>query len=307
MDHQLFDTIIEFPDKESEKKYQGLIGLNDIKDRLIKEAQILLNPILLADWSLKKYGKIIPLVKLFDNRHALFIFAGDIGTGKTTLAESFGDYLSRNANISIALFSLSLNARGDGGAGELTKFISRAFQEIKIHMQQLRNPSGTYASACVLLIDEADALAQSRDLITMLHEDRAGVDSLIQGIDSINEAHLPVIIILCTNRLNAIDPAVRRRAAAIFEFNRPSEEQRLILFRNFLEGTELTEDDFKMLAHITGENEKRNYGYTYSDIVQNILPALLLETFPDQQITKDKIIHLIEQNLPTPPFNEGNR
>jgi SpoVK/Ycf46/Vps4 family AAA+-type ATPase len=253
---------------------------------------------------MKKYGRIIPLVKLFDNRHSLFIMAGDIGTGKTTLAENFGDYLARKNNINISLFSLSLKTRGSGGVGEMTQLILMAFTEVKIHMQQLRTPSGSYASACILLVDEADSLAQSRELKNMQHEDRAGVNGLIQGLDALTKEHIPVIIIFCTNRLSAIDPAVRRRAAAIFNFVRPTQEQRCQIFKTYLDGANISALDMDELARATGENDNRKYGYTYSDLIQFILPTLLLDIYPDQEITKDKILDLLQRMPPTPPFNE---
>lgn len=304
MDKYLFDDIIDYPNPESQAKYESLVGLDELKSRLVKESEILLNPNLLSQWSQEKYGKVIPLVRLFEHRHSLFIIAGDIGTGKTTLAESFGDFLARKNNTSITMFSLSLGTRGSGVVGEMTKFMASAFEEVKHHTEQLRKMDGTYSTTTILLIDEADALAQSRDMEMMHHEDRAGVDALIQGIDSISKSKIPLIIVMCTNRLSSIDPAVRRRAAAIFELGRPNEIQRQQLLKNHLEGTNISEDDLKALAQMTGSNENRSYGYTYSDLVQSVLPALVLETFPDQQITKDKIVELLNKIPPTPPLNE---
>jgi AAA+ superfamily predicted ATPase len=66
--------------------------------------------------------------------------------------------------------------------------------------------------AVILLVDEADALAQSREAAQMRHEDRAGVNAFIRGVDRIGNG-LPAAVIMCTNRLSALDPAVRRRAA----------------------------------------------------------------------------------------------
>ena len=60
----------------------------------------------------------------------------------------------------------------------------------------------------------------------MHHEDRAGVNAFIRGVDRLAEKRLPAAVILCTNRLSAIDPAVQRRAADIFEFRRPNDAQR---------------------------------------------------------------------------------
>lgn len=65
----------------------------------------------------------------------------------------------------------------------------------------------------ILLVDEADALAQSRESDQMCHEDRAGVNAFIRDIDRFANGGLPAVVLMRTNRLNALDPAVRRRAA----------------------------------------------------------------------------------------------
>lgn len=302
MDQRLFDYILAFPDHNLDVSYDELVGLEDIKDRLISETELLLNPAKLASWSISKYGKVIPLVKLFEKRYPLYIFAGDVGTGKTTLAESFGDHLAKKNNIHLSLFRLSLNTRGAGSVGDMTRLINQAFKVIADFTDQLKNGDGSYASAVILLIDEADALAQSRDMDNMQHEDRAGVNGIIQGIDTVAKSHIPVIIVMCTNRLSAIDPAVRRRAAAIFQFKRPNDVQREVLLKRYLDGTNLTDENYQELVKLTGPNESRDYGYTYSDFVQNLLPALVLETFPDKTVTLDGIRKLLERIPPTPPL-----
>jgi AAA+ superfamily predicted ATPase len=60
----------------------------------------------------------------------------------------------------------------------------------------------------------------------MHHEDRAGVNAFIRGIDRIANEKLPAAVIMCTNRLSALHPAVRRRAAEVLSLSRPAEEQR---------------------------------------------------------------------------------
>ncbi|OGG01395.1 hypothetical protein A2Z33_02535 [Candidatus Gottesmanbacteria bacterium RBG_16_52_11] len=304
MEQMLFDDIIQFPDEESQRRYNSLVGLDDLKARLNKESEILLNPQSLAKWSQEKHGSVLPIISLFHSRHPFFIFCGDVGTGKTTLAETFGDHLAREKNLRLTLFSLSLNARGSGNAGEMTNFIATAFHHIKKFTSQFLSTDGTYASGCILLIDEADALAESRDTERMEHEDRAGVNSLIQGLDSMKRDHLPVLIVMCTNRLGTIDPAVRRRAAAIFQFRRPNETQRYALLKTYLSGTGIEDADLQLIAKLTGENKQRSYGYTFSDLTQNLLPALVFETYPNDMITKDIVFRLTEKIVPTPPLNE---
>ncbi|MDQ3099625.1 MAG: ATP-binding protein [bacterium] len=303
-EQNLFETIVEFPDSESNGEYDQLVGLDEIKNRLIKESAILLNPGALSEWSKRQHGSVIPLVKTFENRPSLFIFAGDVGTGKTTLAENFGDNLARQYKMTITFYKLSLNTRGSGTVGEMTTLISSAFEEVKSYAKKLKQNNGKYSSACIMLIDEADALAQSRELQQMHHEDRAGVNALIRGIDSITKAHLPVITVMCTNRLSAIDPAVRRRAAAIFEFDRPTKEQLLILFQNLFSGVEIKREEFEMLLELSGKNNERDYGYTYSDITQKIIPSILLTSYPDKPINFETIVKVIKDTPATTPFSE---
>ena len=136
-----------------------------------------------------------------------------------------------------------------------------------------------------MLIDEADAIAQSRELDQMHHEDRAGVNALIRGIDSFTRESLPVLIVMCTNRLESIDPAVKRRATGIFEFTRPSEGQIILLLQTHLQGSGISDLDIKKIAQMMGESESGRFGYTYSDIIQNVLPAVVLAAFPNLPVT----------------------
>jgi ATPase family associated with various cellular activities (AAA) len=104
----------------------------------------------------------------------------------------------------VTLYALSLNARGTGAVGEMTSLMSAAFSGVKLAAKRAAGRGGKHNSGITLLIDEADVLAQSRELGQMHHEDRAGVNALIRGVDD---------LVMCTNRLEALDPAVpiRRR------------------------------------------------------------------------------------------------
>jgi SpoVK/Ycf46/Vps4 family AAA+-type ATPase len=300
----LFDDIASFPDPDMHERYQALVGLDEMKERIEKEAEALLRPDLLEKWSKDKHGSRLAALDLVCRRPPLFIFAGDVGTGKTELATTFGDRLARTANLSVELFPLSLRARGSGAVGEMTRLISDAFRAVKSHCPKNANGKKP-ASAVILLIDEADALAQSRELAQMHHEDRAGVNALIRGIDDIAAAKLPCLTIMCSNRLNALDPAVRRRAAAVFEFNRPTLEFREQLLTAQLAGTDLTKADFHVIATELGEAKGRKYGYTFSDITQRFIPSLILSAYPTRKISRDLALKVIENTPPTPPFKEG--
>lgn len=304
MEQQLFEDVLELPDSGAARRFAALVGLDSTKGRLVKEARLLLNPALLVEWSRRHHATELPVLTYFRSRPPLFVFAGDVGTGKTTLAETVGDAVAREEEIAIILYRLSLNTRGAGAVGEMTRLISAAFKEVHAAGSKAKSSKGK--AAVILLIDEADALAQSRELVQMHHEDRAGVNALIRGIDELAVAELPVLMIMCTNRLGALDPAVRRRAADIFEFARPNDEQRAAVLSQGLEGVELTEAQLSELVRLTGPNELRSYGFTYSDLVRKLLPAAVLEAFPDKPVQYESLRALASDTTPTPPFSSAS-
>ena len=301
----IFEEVREFPDPAAARRFASLVGLDAIKERLLKEARLLLDPDSLAAWSTKHHHRKITVIDFFHDRPPLFIFAGDVGTGKTILAETFGDAVARDAGICVTLYALSLNARGTGAVGEMTSLLSAAFTEVKQAAKHGVGRGGKHKFGIVLLIDEADALAQSRELGQMHHEDRAGVNALIRGVDDLAKGNLPAIVVMCTNRLEAIDPAVRRRAAVTFTFNRPNDAQRLAFLKPVLEELGFSSQQIHALVTVTGATNGRAYGYTYSDLAQRLLPGLLLAAYPSSAITYDLAKAVVERHPPTPPFRES--
>jgi SpoVK/Ycf46/Vps4 family AAA+-type ATPase len=114
-----------------------------------------------------------------------------------------------------------------------------------------------------------------------------------------------VIVVLATNRLSAIDPAVRRRAAATFEFGRPTDEQRRLALSALTVGLDLKAADLNRLVAATGPTKTRTWGYTFSDLYQRLLPTAVLEVFPDAALTAKQLITVANDLVPTPPFQES--
>ena len=303
----LFDAVKEYPNDRASEIYHALVGLDSIKERLSKEVHVLLRPRDLTDWSKRHYGLIVPLTKVFEERLPLFIFAGDIGTGKTSLAETFGDKVARELNIVVTLYRLSLGVRGTGAVGQMTAMLTSAFGRIEEVVSKIVGNSDNPQRAVIFLVDEADALAQSRELNQMHHEDRAGVNALIRGIDKIGASTLPVLVVMCTNRLEALDPAVMRRAADIFKFYRPNFDQRIMVLESALAELGFNSEQVKTIAELTGEREDHSYGCTYSDLLQRLLPEVLLKAFPESKVDFDELRALAEAFIPTSPFqDDGN-
>ena len=206
--------------------------------------------------------------------------------------------LARRHGIDVRVKRLSLRARGSGAVGEMTRLIGTAFDVIL----RAARAAGS-GRPVVLVIDEADALAQSREAAQMHHEDRAGVNALIRGISQIASERLAILVIMCTNRADALDPAIRRRAAAEFDFARPDDAQRAAVLTSIFDGVGLSGRDVAGLVELTGPNG-RGYGYTYSDLVDRVLAATCLAAYPDRPITADLIAEQVRANPPTRPFAE---
>ena len=299
----LFSEVLEFPDPDAQRRYAALVGVDEVKDRLVREAELLLDRQLVETWSKKHHGQAIAAINELISRPPLIILAGDVGTGKTELAETFIDAVARKMNVEGTLFDLSLAARGEGAVGQMSTLIGSAFKSVAEDAGSYHDNKPTKIS--VLLVDEGDSLAQSREFSQMHHEDRTGVNALIKGIDGLRNKNTPALVILCTNRLSAIDPAVRRRAAATFELKRPNEEQRRDLLSKLLDNIALTDEEMNQLVSHTGAIESRDYGYTYSDIRQRLVPeAVILAMSHDVPITYNLIAEAVKRVPPTRPFTE---
>jgi SpoVK/Ycf46/Vps4 family AAA+-type ATPase len=293
-------TALPLPDSMAQSRYEALVGLDDVKRSLATAITVVLKPEKIHAWA-AKHGGGIATAQLLINRAPLFILGGDVGTGKTELAESIGDFVARTERMNVLLFRLGLTARGTGLVGEMTQRLSNAFATVCAEAKKWK-PDASKRTGAILFIDEADAVAQSRAEDQMHHEDRAGVNALIRAIDDLSRAHLPVAVLMATNRLDSIDPAIRRRAANLYQFERPSAEQRAALFKRVLPHVALSERELAELVKITG-NAANGYPFSYSDIVQRVIPEAILAAFQsDSKLNGDVFIRTARATTPTPPF-----
>ncbi len=136
----------------------------------------------------------------------------------------------------------------------------------------------------------------------MHHEDRAGVNAFIRGIDRLGSGSLPAAVIMCTNQLRALDPAVRRRAADILQFARPNDEQRRALLQGPLSELGFTAAQIEQFVNATGPNGRGPYGFTFSDLAQRLLPAIVLDAYPARPVTAARAMQIVSSLMPTPPL-----
>jgi len=301
----LFDRRLDFPDMSARRRFTRLVGVDEAKSRLSKLLGILINPAGPRTWASKHHRDAPTLLDYVERRPPLVILAGDVGTGKTELAETVGDDVARQESIPVTLYPLSLAARGTGKVGEMTNLLSAAFDVVLQAASTLKRGDAKAGGGIIFLVDEADALTQSREDNHMHHEDRAGVNAFIRGVDRLSEQKVRVAVILCTNRLSAIDPAVRRRAADIFQFSRPEGSQRRAVLETPLKEAGFASIEINRIVELTGPQGQGGYGFTFSDLTQRLLPTLVLDAYPDRPITFQRAQQIVASIKPTPPFKEG--
>jgi len=301
---ELFGLRATFPDIEARSRLARLVGLDDQKSRLTKILGLLVNPASLERWAKDYHPLAISLLETVLRRPPLVVLAGDVGSGKTELAETIGDAVARQQNIDITLLPMSLSTRGEGRVGQMTQLITSAFDAAASEASRYVS-NGRATGGVILLVDEADALAQSRESSQMHHEDRAGVNAFIRGIDRLATAKLPAAVIMCTNRLNALDPAVRRRAADLLYFSRPNNEQRNHVLSDRLTPLGFTPAEVKSLVKATGSRDKESGGFTFSDLTQRLIPAIVLDAYPASAVTAQRAVELAQLMQPTPAFRDS--
>lgn len=140
------------------------------------------------------------------------VFHGPPGTGKTSAAEAVAASLGRPLRRVSAAQVVSRYV------GESAKRIDELF-------------AGDGASNFVLLLDDGDALLSSRTDVSSSTDRYANLDvtTLLGALDRYQG-----IVIVTTNRLDDIDPAIRRRLEWKVPFLRPSEEERERLWKRLL-------------------------------------------------------------------------
>ncbi len=298
MTQNTFDTVRDLPSNDLKDIAETLVGFERRYETLKNQLITMLMPDQIDEWSKKYYGRIIPLCNVIRQRYPLFLFSGDVGTGKTVTAECTADRLTREMHKEGFLLKLSTRVRGKGLHGEMSQLIQEAFENLKTQAGKKR--------LSFLLIDEADSIASLRSTEQMHQEEKAAVNTLIQKIDEIRQVGGRAVVFLCTNRADVIDQAVVRRAALHMEFSRPTRDESLELLKKDLQGIELAPKELCELASLTstrglyGES-----GYSYSDFRLRFYPEALSQAFPDRALTFKLLKETVSIVKPSPRIDEN--
>jgi SpoVK/Ycf46/Vps4 family AAA+-type ATPase len=289
---RIFDSETVLPDERLTAKASTLLGFASRYTRIRDQLRLLLSVDELGAWNKKHHGGKLALVELVAEQYPLAIFYGDVGTGKTVTAECTANRLvAESRSEDAVLFKLSNSVRGSGKVGEMGTLLADAFQKV--------GQAAGRGRRAVLIIDEGDSLAAARSQDHSHHEDKVAVNTLIQGIDDLRRFGGRIVTILCTNRVTALDPALRRRAAILEEFRRPTADERRQLFAMDLTALHLSEPQLAELVAATGARDGQ-LDWTYSDIRTRLYPAALAVAFPERPLQAKDLLSLAVSMKPSP-------
>src|SRR5437762_4067017 len=189
---------------------------------------------------------------------------GPPGTGKTLLARAVAS--ETNANF------LSI-----GGPEIMSKYYGESEERLREVFKEAQENAPS-----IIFIDEIDSIAPKREEVTGEVEKRVTSQllSLMDGLQSRGK----VVVIGATNRINSIDPALRRpgRFDREIEIGVPDRDGRLEILQIHTRGMPVAEDvDLKKLADVT-------HGFVGADLealakeaairaLRRILPEINLE------------------------------
>lgn len=293
---KIFDSETVLPNDALTARQKTLLGFDARYGRVRDQLRLLLCLDELGAWNQKHHGGKLGLCGLMADQYPLIIFCGDVGTGKTVTAECIANRLVAEARTDDSvLFKLSNRVRGSGKVGEMGSLITEAFQKI--------TQAAGKGRRAILVIDEGDSLATSRSEDHSHHEDKVGVNTLIQCIDDLRRYGGRIVVFLCTNRVSVLDAALRRRAAVVEEFQRPNNDERRALFVMDLTGLSLGEAHLDHLVNATAARDGLP-AWSYSDIRTRLYPTALAMAFPERPLTFDHLRSAVASLNPSPVMED---
>jgi ATP-dependent protease Clp ATPase subunit len=95
MSQKFFETEFTYPDERAREWYDRLVGLDEHKRQLLLELELLLFHDRLDEWNKRHHRGTLRACQIMSSRAPLVLLEGDVGCGKTVLAQTIGDALAK--------------------------------------------------------------------------------------------------------------------------------------------------------------------------------------------------------------------
>lgn len=163
------------------------------------------------------------------NADCTLLLYGPPGCGKTHLAEAIADRLN------LPLYLARLDSIISSYLGSTAKNIRAIFEY-------------TSKQPCILFLDEFDALAKIRDDGQEIGELKRVVNSFIQTLDLYRN---DLILIAATNHEQLLDSAIWRRFNQTLHLEKPTTEQRKVLWQEFSKEIDWSSKEIDVLSDLS--------------------------------------------------------
>src|SRR3990167_6111148 len=128
---KIFDSETVVPDEALSRREPTLLGFDRRYRRVEEQLRLLLNAGQLDAWSQSFHGTKLAICDRVADQYPLVIFHGDVGTGKTAMAECIANRMMIEAKSEDSmLFRLSNRVRGSGMVGEMGTLLAEAFKSV---------------------------------------------------------------------------------------------------------------------------------------------------------------------------------
>ncbi len=283
------------PNDAAKAVFASLVGIDEEKAQLVEELAFLMDRTRLDAWRKKHHPKGLPIAGVLASGAPLVVLAGEVGCGKTALATSVASAVSDRLDENVICLETPSDVRGSGLVGEISNRITTVFSIARTKLTREHRYG-------ILVIDEADDLATSRAQLQAHHEDRSGVNVLVKQIDQLAREAPGLAVILITNRVAVLDPAIRRRVALHVEFKRPSANGRHAIFESILKGTKHTTSDVEVLVKAS----ERDVPFSSSDLIHRVARLALAEARKDDApLSPRLLVDALERITPTQLVGEA--
>jgi SpoVK/Ycf46/Vps4 family AAA+-type ATPase len=108
-------------------------------------------------------------------------------------------------------------------------------------------------------------------------------------------------VILITNRISVLDPAVIRRATQTIIFERPDKQARKKVFKHLFDGVDLKEKEILELVDAT---ERKDVLYSFSDLILKVGKQAVVKAIQrDIPFSKEIYLEVLETVAPSPTIS----
>lgn len=182
------------------KTFQNCVLPKHVKESINEALTVILCKDKFDDWGINDHFE-----KGLTNSLLLW---GPAGTGKSMIAECFAAVLDKN------LMKIDSGLLQSNVPGQTERNIKEAFETAK-------------NKNCVLMFDECDSVLSNRDMVGTIMS--AEINCLLTELENFDG-----VVVLTTNRLHRLDPALSRRIIAKVELSLPPKETRLEIWQKLL-------------------------------------------------------------------------